>query len=94
MVDFRLKGVHLSGKTNAGFKKFDLHIHTPASFCYGDKSVRPEKIVEAAVGCGMDAIAITDHNTFASINGVRRAAKGLNLTIFPGAELTTKSGHF
>jgi PHP family Zn ribbon phosphoesterase len=76
------------------FKKLDLHIHTPCSLCYSDMTVKPEQIVEAAITSGLDAIGITDHNTVEGIEDVRRVSAKRNLVVFPGIELTTKSGHF
>jgi len=75
------------------FKKIDLHIHTPQSLCYSDKSVTPEEVVDTALRCGLDAIAITDHNTISAIENIRRAAENKSLTVFPGIELSTSGGH-
>jgi len=75
------------------FKKIDLHIHTPQSLCYSDKSVTPEEVVDTALRCGLDAIAITDHNTISAIEDIRRAAENKSLTVFPGIELSTSGGH-
>lgn len=74
--------------------KIDLHVHTPVSACYGDKSITPEQIVAAALASGLDAIAITDHNTFEGIDIIRKVAEGKKLRVFPGVELSLKSGHF
>lgn len=76
------------------FKKLDLHIHTPQSLCYSDVTVKPEQIVDAAVVSGLHAIAITDHNTVAGIEEIRRIADKEGLVVFPGIELTTRGGHF
>jgi PHP family Zn ribbon phosphoesterase len=76
------------------FKKFDLHIHTPSSSCYSDMTVTSEQIVDAAVAANLDAIGITDHNTVSGIDSIRKAAEKEKLAIFPGMELTTRSGHF
>ena len=75
------------------FKKADLHVHTPKSLCYGDKSVTSEQIVDAAINVGLDVIAITDHNTVEAIDGVRQVAEKKGLFVFPGVELSTRSGH-
>lgn len=75
------------------FRKIDLHVHTPKSACFSDSSVTPEQIVDAAIAVGLDAIAITDHNSAEAIDEVRRAADGKGLVIFPGAELSTVGGH-
>jgi predicted metal-dependent phosphoesterase TrpH len=79
---------------NNFLRKVDLHIHTPASTCYGDKSVIPEKIVEAAIEVGLEAIAITDHNTCDGIDSIRRIGAENGLIVFPGVEISTKEGHF
>ena len=45
-----------------GFRKLDLHVHTPASHdFYGD--ITPEDIVAEAIRKGLHGIAVTDHNT-------------------------------
>lgn len=85
---------------NGGFRRIDLHIHTPLSACYVDhikpeanRRTRPEEIVDAAVAAGLDAIAITDHNGAEMIDMIRPLAVARGLTIFPGAELSTRGGH-
>ncbi len=80
--------------TGLTFRKADLHIHTPNSDCYGDTSVTPGQIVDTALAAGLEVIAITDHNTFRSIESIREDAGGKGLFVFPGVELSTKSGHF
>ena len=68
-------------------------MHTPKSACFGDGSVTPEQIVDAAVAAALDAIAITDHNSAEATDEIRRAADGKGLVIFPGIELSTVGGH-
>ena len=75
-------------KHGLNFKKFDLHVHTPASKCFADKTVTAEQIVAKALQQGLSAIAITDHNTGEWVDKVKNAAKGTGLTIFPGVEIT------
>jgi len=75
------------------FRKFDLHIHTPASKCFYDKNVTPEQIVEKAIQMKLSAIAITDHNSGKWIDEVKKATKGTNLTVFPGVEITVGDAH-
>lgn len=77
----------------SNFRKADLHVHTPVSACYSEKSVTPEQIVNTAIANGLDVIAITDHNSVAAIDGFRQAASGTGLFIFPGIELSTRGGH-
>lgn len=83
-----------------GFKKIDLHIHTPFSACYVDhmkpeanRRTRPEEIVEAALAAGLDGIAVTDHNGVERVAALQELARGTGLTILPGTELSTRGGH-
>jgi PHP family Zn ribbon phosphoesterase len=62
--------------------------------CYKNKSVTPTQIVDAALASGLEVIAITDHNTFEAVDDIRKEARTKGIYVFPGAELTTKSGHF
>jgi len=66
----------------------DLHSHTNHS----DGSLAPPELVAAAVQTGLEALAITDHDTFAGHDlAVPHAAKaGLDLVC--GIELSTKYG--
>ena len=74
------------------YKKFDLHVHTPASHDFVDKGVTPEEIVQEALDKGLKGIAIVDHHTGESINAVKSAAESLPLTIFPGVEICCTGG--
>ncbi len=67
---------------------FDLHIHSRYSI---DSFLTPEKIVKRATSIGLNAIAITDHNT---INGskVLQAIKQDSLLIISGSEIATDYG--
>lgn len=64
--------------------KADLHIHTT----YSDGIEEPEFVVASAIECGMDIIAITDHNNFkgsvVAEEFVRK--KGLDVTVIRGEE--------
>jgi len=73
--------------------KADFHIHTPESKCYSDSIATFERIIEAAVAAGLQAIAVTDHNTKLGIDPVRKLGHDTELAIFPGIEISTKAGH-
>ena len=75
------------------FKKMDLHIHTPASQCFKDKTVTAEQIVQEAISKKLAAIAITDHNTGEWVDRVKKAAEGTDLVVFPGVEITVQNKH-
>ncbi|MDP2798217.1 MAG: PHP domain-containing protein [Methanoregula sp.] len=66
----------------------DLHVHTNYSKD-GESSV--EDIIRAAEAAGLDAIAITDHD---SVDGAKKAlACETSVLVIPGIEVTTKQGH-
>jgi predicted metal-dependent phosphoesterase TrpH len=89
-----------SESATAGFKRIDLHVHTPFSACYVDY-MKPEaqrkttaaEIVEAALAAGLDGMAVTDHNGVEMVDAIRDAASGSALTILPGTEISTRGGH-
>ncbi len=68
-------------------------MHTPKSMCYSEQRVSPEQIVDAALTAGLEAIAITDHNTVEAIDNIRQVAEKKELFVFPGIELSAKGGH-
>ncbi len=61
--------------------KADPHCHTLAS----DGMVSAKELVDAGVAAGLDLIAITDHDTMASV----RDAEHPGLTVVRGEEITT-----
>jgi predicted metal-dependent phosphoesterase TrpH len=62
----------------------DLHVHTTAS----DGTYTPEQAVEVARRCGLAALAITDHDTFAGLGAARATAAGLE--VIAGVEITAE----
>lgn len=68
--------------------KCDLHLHSSASSCFEDEHNSPEEFVQKAIDAKIDCIAITDHNTGASVDAIKDAAKGTELVVFPGVEVT------
>jgi len=75
------------------FIKVDLHIHTPESKCYSDPTTTPDQVVNAALDAGLEAIAITDHNTVHGLDRVRELGQEKGLVVFPGIELSARGGH-
>ncbi len=83
----------VKGKGSRGliYRKVDLHIHTPASDCFDDKSITPDDIVKKSIKEGLDVIAVTDHNSGMWIDDVKKAAKN-RLVVFPGVEISATGG--
>lgn len=74
------------------FRKIDLHIHTPASKCFKNKNIEADAIIKKSIEKGLDAIAITDHNSAEWIDVIKERAKSTPLVIFPAVEITTSEG--
>ena len=68
--------------------KCDLHLHSPASKCFEDKTVTPEQWVEKAIEKGLQCVAVTDHNSGEWIDKIKLAAQDKDLFVFPGVEIT------
>ena len=66
----------------------DLHIHSALSPC-SDDDMTPNNIVNMAILNGLQAIAVTDHNSCDNVEAVMKAAKG-RLVVVPGVELQTR----
>jgi len=66
----------------------DLHTHTVES----DGTLTPVELVTAASQMGLEALAITDHDTFAGYDQAASPAFQLGLDLVCGIELSTKFG--
>jgi len=66
----------------------DLHIHSVLSPC-ADSDMTPNNIVNMALLKGLDAIAITDHNSCDNVGAAMKVA-GDRLIIVPGMEVQTR----
>src|ERR1700704_1346019 len=64
----------------------DPHCHTSAS----DGMVTPAELVDAAVKARVDLIAVTDHDTMASVKEVQQRGEAAGLSVVAGQEITTK----
>lgn len=62
----------------------DLHVHTLAS----DGTVQPADVVREASLIGLDAIAITDHDSVEGIAPALRAGEVHGIHVIPGVELS------
>lgn len=74
-----------SGTPGAHAGRFvDLHMHSTAS----DGSVAPADVVAAAHQAGLDAIALTDHDTVDGVVEAQAAGDALGVRVVAGVELS------
>lgn len=62
----------------------DLHVHSDVS----DGTLSPAQVVAYAASKGLDAMALTDHDTVDGVEEARKAAEGLSMELIPGIELS------
>ncbi|MBI9080945.1 MAG: PHP domain-containing protein [Pseudodesulfovibrio sp.] len=65
----------------------DLHSHSTAS----DGTLSPTELVKLAKETGLDAIAITDHDTLQGIPEALEAGRKFGIEVIPGSELSLES---
>jgi predicted metal-dependent phosphoesterase TrpH len=65
----------------------DLHVHTTYS---NDSLITPKDLVYYAKRRGLNACAVTDHN---SLDGAYKIAKETDFLIIPGMEVSSADGH-
>ncbi len=68
---------------------YDFHIHSCLSPC-GDSDMTPNNIVNMAALLGLNAIAISDHNTVGNVKSCMEVAKEVGITVIPGMEVETE----
>lgn len=82
--------------TNRGSKWriWDLHVHTPSSYDYEDKSVTNEDIVKSLAEAHVSVVAITDHYMIdvQRINELKKIGASYNISILPGIEFCSELG--
>ncbi|MDR1808314.1 MAG: PHP domain-containing protein [Propionibacteriaceae bacterium] len=62
----------------------DLHVHSAVS----DGTDSPAELVAAAAAAGLDAIALTDHDTFGGWDEALAAGERCGVAVIPGIELS------
>ncbi|MFE7508590.1 CehA/McbA family metallohydrolase [Promicromonospora sp. NPDC057488] len=67
----------------------DLHAHTTHS----DGTLSIAQLASAAVGRGLDFLAVTDHNTVSHHAHLPGVGAAYDLCLLPGQEVTTHAGH-
>lgn len=75
------------------WKKWDLHLHTPSSYDYKDKSTTCLEIINEISKNNLSAVAITDHHLIDvdKIRELQKFGSEKNITIFPGIEFLSDS---
>lgn len=63
----------------------DLHVHSNAS----DGTFSPSQVVELAKNAGLDAFALTDHDTTAGVPEALEKGRDLNIGVIPGIEVSS-----
>lgn len=63
----------------------DLHMHTTAS----DGTDLPSEAVAKARSLGLEAVALTDHDTAAGVDEALRAGEALGVEVVPGIEVSS-----
>jgi predicted metal-dependent phosphoesterase TrpH len=66
----------------------DLHLHTTAS----DGRLPPDALVEQAAAAGLSVMAVTDHDTTASVPEVQALARANGIDAISGIEITAIDG--
>lgn len=70
---------------------FDLHVHTTHSPC---SSLKLAEIIRQAGSCGLDGVAITDHNSMAIRYEVAEGIQENGICLLFGMEYDTPDGDF
>ncbi|OLF04397.1 hypothetical protein BLA60_41145 [Actinophytocola xinjiangensis] len=67
----------------------DLHAHT----LHSDGALTIDELAALAVSAGLDALAVTDHNTVSHHAHLAEAGRRYGVALVPGQEVTTDLGH-
>jgi len=64
----------------------DLHVHSNAS----DGTDSPAEVMRRAALAGLDAVALTDHDSLGGLDEAGRVAAGLGVRLVPGCEVSCR----
>lgn len=68
---------------------YDFHIHSALSPC-AEMEMTPHSIVGMAAVKGLQAIAVTDHNSIENVRAAMRVGDAYDVVVLPGIEVQTK----
>jgi predicted metal-dependent phosphoesterase TrpH len=71
-------------------RKSEIHMHST----FSDGEFTPTELVRIARQNGVSILSLTDHDTFEGIEEFVQAAKGTEISAFPGIEITTRYQDF
>ncbi|MDQ2890933.1 MAG: PHP domain-containing protein [Gemmatimonadota bacterium] len=81
----------ISSSAQSGEERYvDLHAHSTAS----DGAVAPSGVIEAAKRAGLEAIALTDHDTIAGNDEAVAAGDAVGIRVVRGCELSAYDSDF
>lgn len=68
--------------------RYDFHLHSALSPC-GDMDMTPNNIVNMAMLNGLDAIALSDHNTVGNVASAMEVGRSVGVKVIPAMEVAT-----
>ena len=68
--------------------RVDLHVHTTYS---SDSLITPKELIYYAKKCGLNAVAVTDHDYLEGATKIAREVK--DFLVIPGVEVSSSEGH-
>lgn len=68
--------------------RYDFHLHSALSPC-GDMDMTPNNIVNMAMLNGLNAIAVSDHNTTGNVAAAMEVGRNVGVTVVPAMEVAT-----
>ncbi|MPZ82884.1 MAG: histidinol phosphatase [Actinophytocola sp.] len=79
----------LPAATGSRWVAVDLHAHT----LHSDGLLTVAELAARAVAAGLDALAVTDHNTTSHHAELAEVGRRYGIALVPGQEVTTEHGH-
>ncbi|MBW2086924.1 MAG: PHP domain-containing protein, partial [Deltaproteobacteria bacterium] len=70
--------------------KVDLHVHTVLG---GDSSIEPEELAARSREVGLDAVCVTEHNSYSLSAPFKAISRRAGFPIFRGMEYNAAEGH-
>lgn len=65
---------------------FDFHVHS----CFSDGVLTPKELIKQAVGCGVEYLALTDHDNTNGLEEAAEEAKKAGIKFIKGVEISSR----